>query len=333
MKVSVRKISEETGFSPATVSNALNHKKGVSAETAKAVLEKAREMGYLETPRISKVKFLMIKRNGVVIEDTPFFTQMLRGIEQECTKMGLDLIVQNLDLRVDSFRENIEKIQNDQTCAVILLATEFIDEDMWIIEDMHVPYVVIDFWNERMTFNAVMATNQDSARAAVGYLYAKGHREIGYLKGKFRIKPFRARAAGYQQGLEKAGLTYNDSFVINLTANLSGAYEDMKAYLKDEPHLPTAFFADNDVIALGAMKAMKEAGFRIPEDVSIVGFDDISYSEISDPPLTTMRVPKEELGRQAVRRLEEVIRDNDNVRMKTQICTQFVKRSSVKDIN
>ena len=102
--------------------------------------------------------------------------------------------------------------------------------------------------------------------------------------------------------------------------------------VKTNQVLPTAFFADNDMIALGAMKAMSESGIRIPEDVSIIGFDDLPYSSISLPPLTTLRVPKQEMGRSAVRRLCAIIEDNDDVRFKIQVCTQFIERDSVRAI-
>ena len=114
---------------------------------------------------------------------------------------------------------------------------------------------------------------------------------------------------------------------------MDGAYEDMRTFLSKNPPLPTAFFADNDIIALGAMKAMSERGIRIPEDISIVGFDDLTFSSISNPPLTTLRVPKQEMGRMAVRRLRDIIQDNDGVKLKTQVCTQFIERASVKKIN
>lgn len=334
MKVSVRQISEETGFSPATVSNALNYKKGVNAETADKIREVARQMGYYDTGRISRVRFVMYKKDGTVVEDTPFFTKMLRGIEEECTSLGYELSVMNLDRRSGNFGEQLRSIQNDLGTAVILLGTEMEDSDLGIIHDMKVPLVVIDYWKEDLSFDAVMATNQDSARFAVNYLIKKGHRSIGYLKGSFRIKPFRGRAAGYQQALEKAGIPYDEKKVITLTANMSGAYRDMLAYLRERPgvKLPTAFFADNDVIALGAMKALTERGYRIPEDVSLVGFDDVTYSSISSPRLTTLRVPKLELGRAAVRRLRDVIQDGDNIHIKTQICTTFVERDSVSDL-
>jgi LacI family transcriptional regulator len=109
----------------------------------------------------------------------------------------------------------------------------------------------------------------------------------------------------------------------------------MKRYLSEGHDLPTAFFADNDIIALGAMKAMWEAGIRIPEDVSVVGFDDLSYSSISNPGLTTVRVPKQEMGKMAVRRLRDMMQDGEgsNLHLKTQVCTEFVERDSVLDIS
>ena len=106
----------------------------------------------------------------------------------------------------------------------------------------------------------------------------------------------------------------------------------MLDYLQDAPKLPTAYFADNDMIALGAMKALQEMGIRVPEDVSIVGFDDLPFSEISNPSLTTLRVPKQEMGRLAVKKLVEVINEDVKVKTKTQVCTTFIERHSVKEI-
>ena len=334
MKVSVRQISEKTGFSPATVSNALNYKKGVNAETAEIVRKAARELGYYDAKSISRVKFVMYKRDGTIVEDTPFFPQMLRGIEEECRSLGYELTVQNLDRRDAAFEKHLQVLQNDKSAGVILLGTELLDEDIDLIHRIEAPLVLIDYWNEDLSFDAVMATNQDSTRTAVNYLIERGHTKIGYLQGSFRIKPFRGRAAGYLQALQKAGIPVDEKYQITLTANMDGAYTDMLKYLSQNPEaeLPTAFFADNDVIALGAMKALREKGYRIPQDVSIIGFDDLSFSSISSPALTTMRVPKLELGRTAVRRIHDQVHDQDNVHFKTQVCTVFVERESVADL-
>lgn len=333
MKISIKKISEVTGFSPATVSNALNYKKGVNADTASKILKTAYDLGYFEENRITKIKFVMFKRKGVVVEDTPFFPAMISGVEQECRACGMEMSLCNLDKRDPDYQEQVNWLMRDKAAAVILLGTEMMDEDSELIRGLTCPLVVIDYWKEDMSFDAVLINNADSARMATEYLIANGHTEIGYLQGRMRIKPFRSRSVGYQTALQKAMLPLRKEFVVTLSPTMDGAYEDMRKFLSGNPGMPTAFFADNDIIALGAMKAMSERGIRIPDDVSIVGFDDLTFSSISNPPLTTLRVPKQEMGRIAVRRLRDILQDNDSLRLKTQVCTQFIERDSVKRMN
>lgn len=330
MKVSIKKISELTGFSPATVSNALNYKKGVNAETSAKIRKVAQDLGYFDENRITKVKFVMFKRSGRVVEDTPFFPLMIAGVEQECRACGMEMIMCNLDKRDSSYEEQARWLQNDKASVVILLGTELMDEDLDLIRGMTSPFVVIDYWKEDMSFNAILINNADSARMATEYLIGKGHREIGYLRGSMRIKPFRSRYVGYQTALSKAQLPLQKEYIVSLSVDMDGAYADMKRYLAGNPKLPTAFFADNDIIALGAMKAMSECGIRVPEDVSVIGFDDLTFSSISSPSLTTLRVPKQEMGRLAVRRLRDMLQDNDDLKLKIQVCTQFIERESVR---
>lgn len=332
MKVSVKKISEITGFSPATVSNALNYKRGVNAETSAHILKVAKDLGYFDENHITKVKFVMFKRNGIVVEDTPFFPAMISGVEQECRTCGMEMSLCDLDRRHYDFKEQAKWLMNDKAAAVILLGTEMIDEDIDLIRGITSPFIVIDYWREDMSFDAMLINNADSARMATEYLIANGHREIGYLRGSFRIKPFRSRFVGYQTALQKASISLQKNYIVNLSPTMDGACADMRAYLARKPELPTAFFADNDMIALGAMKAMRECGIRVPEDVSVVGFDDLTFSSISDPPLTTLRVPKREMGRATVRRLRDMIKDKDDTKLKIQMCTQFVERDSVRRI-
>ena len=332
MKVSVRKISEITGFSPATVSNALNYKKGVNAETSAKIFKVAQDLGYFEENHIRKIKFVMFKRDGAVVEDSPFFIQLISGVEQECRACGMEMQICNLDKRDPGYQEQAKWIMNDKASAVILLGTEMVDADIDLIRGMTCPFIVIDYWKEDMSFDAMLINNADSARMATEYLIANGHKEIGYLRGDFRIKPFRSRFAGYQTALQKAGFPLNKDYIFTMATTIDGAYENMKRYLSEKVKLPTAFFADNDMIALGAMKAMAEFGIRIPEDISIVGFDDLTFSSISYPPLTTLRVPKQEMGRAVVRRLRNILKDNDGIKIKMQMCTQFIERESVKKI-
>ncbi len=332
MKVSIKQISESTGFSLATVSIALNHKKGVNKNTSDQIFKAARELGYQEENSISKVKFVKYKKNGLIVDDTPFFTLMIDGASEECRKHGLDMVVSTIDSRDDNYEDQVHWLLNDRSAAVILLGTELMDEDMNLFRGAACPFLLLDNWCEDMSFNAVLINNADSARMATQYLIGMGHTKIGYLRGSFRINAFRSRASGYRSAMNLASLPVDKTYTVTLQPTMDGSYRDMKRHLETNPELPTAFFADNDMIALGAMKAMAESGIRIPDDVSIIGFDDLTFSAISSPGLTTLRVSKQEMGETAVRRLLETM-EGESSHLKIQICTEFVERGSVKDIS
>lgn len=332
MKVSIKDIAERTGFSSATVSNALNHKRGVNPDTAARIFRVAKEIGYISESRIMKIKLVIYKKSGKIIDDTPFFSLMIDGIEKECRSYGMEMVLCYLNHQDEEYEEQVNWIIHDNSSAVILLGTEMMEEDVEIYKRATCPFLMLDYWSWDMSFCGVLINNADSARVAAEYLIRKGHKEIGYLRGDFRIMAFRSRSVGLATAMKHADLTVKKEYIWTLGTTMNDAYQDMLGYLKDNTKIPTAFFADNDMIALGAMRALQERGYRIPEDVSIVGFDDLPFSEISTPPLTTIRVPKQEMGRQAVRGILNMMNGNAGVKTKTQICTIFVERSSVKDI-
>ena len=333
MKISIKKISEATGFSPATISNALNYKKGVNKDTSAEIFRVAKEMGYISEVRISKIKFVIYKRNGLIIDDSPFFSLLIGGVEKECRASGYELVIYNLDRCNADYEERVKWILNDTASAVVLLGSELMDEDLDLYKGAKCPLLILDYWDSDMNFNGVLINNADSARMAVEYLIDKGHKEIGYLRGNFRIKAFRSRAVGYSIALSKHNLVQNKKYTFMLSTTMDGSHKDMEAYLKKKPKLPTAFFADNDMIALGAMKALQEAGYKIPEDISIIGFDDLPFSEIATPRLTTIRVSKQEMGQLAVRRIIDMMKYGGDIRTKIQVCTDFVERDSVRNLN
>ena len=333
MKVSIKKISEQTGYSPATVSNALNRKRGVNKETSSEIFRVAKELGYINETNITKIKFVLYKTNGLITEDTPFFSLMIDGFEKECRKSGYEMVLCYLDRRTPDFEEQVKWLINDTTSAVALMGAELMETDVGIFKNAKCPFLTIDYWSSDMSFDGVSINNSDSSRMATEYLLNRGHKQIGYLRGRFRIKAFRSRAVGYTIALNKKGLEVENKFTFTLDTTMDGAYKSMVKILQEKPILPTAFFADNDMIALGAMKALQEYGYRIPEDVSIIGFDDLPFCEIASPRLTSLRVPKQEMGQIAVRRMIDLIKNKSEVITKTQICTEFIERDSVKNLN
>ncbi|MCI8824116.1 MAG: LacI family transcriptional regulator [Lachnospiraceae bacterium] len=258
---------------------------------------------------------------------------MINGFETECRKYGYEMVLCNVDQRKEDYKKQLHAMLNETGSAVVVLATEMLDEDLDPFRIASCPVLIMDGWTDQMDFNAVLINNEDSARMATEYLYQKGHRKIGYIRSSFRIRGFRSRFYGYQSALRKFRLDFDEKNVFTVTPNLNGAYHDMLRYLEKRSSLPTAFFADNDLMALGSMKAFQEKGYRIPEDISIIGFDDLPFSEISNPALTTLRVPNTEMGQLAVRRIVDIIKKKDLINVKIQVCTKFIIRDTVRDLN
>ena len=332
MKVSIKKISEVTGFSQATVCNALNHKRGVNKTTSTQIIKVAKELGYISEASISRIKIIIYRKSGSVIEDSPFFSLVMDGAEVACRAAGLELIVVYLDKRNSEYHDQIRWLISDTTSGLIVIGSELEEEELDRFRIAKCPVMLIDYWCNDMSFNSLMANNSASMVQVVEYLVKKGHKKIGYLRGKIRIYPFRARSSALRSALAQHNLQLADKYTVTISTSMDGSYNDMAAYLKTDPVLPSAFFADNDVIAVGAMKALKEFGYRIPEDISLIGFDDLPFCEITSPKLTTIRTVKKELGQMAVEKILDMVKNGDHIKTKVEISTTFIERDSVRQL-
>ncbi len=334
MKVNIRKISEETGFSMSTVSNALNHKKGVNKKTAEKILQAAEEMGYRSgaEEEITKIRFVIFRRNGMNIDDSIFHPAVIEGVERQAKLMGHETLFCYVDMNDPDYEERLGDILTDGQSGVVLLGTEMMEEDYAPYACAKSRIILLDGRSDRYAFDSVLINDTESAAAAVEYLVEKGHKRIGYMRGEFRIQAFRSRESGYYQAMNRRGLPVKEDYVATVGTRIETAYQKMKEYLTGAEELPTAFFADNDAIAIGGMRAIKESGYRIPEDISVIGFDNIAFGLISDPPLSTVNVYKQELGARAVRELLSMADKDCRAKVKIQVCTDFVERGSVKEI-
>lgn len=334
-KVSVREISRATGFSPATVSNALNGKRSVSEETARIIREAAQSMGYQQSSQLDTITFVLARKNGKIVDESTFHPSVIEGVERQARRHGMGTSFVTLDFSdLDAARAQVESIANP-SAAIVLLGTELGEEDFELFSNCAAHIIVLDSWSDRYDFDVVVMSNEDSTFRAVNHLIEKGHRKIGYLAGDFRIQNFKACERGLDRALAEAGIPVNPVWRVPLGTTLESAYTDMAAWLDEFPReqLPTAFFADNDVLAVGALRALSEAGINVPGDVSIIGFDDLSVGAFSNPPLTTVHVLKHEVGEIAVRRLVGNISNPKKYTCKTQVSTYFVERKSVADVH
>lgn len=334
-KVSMREIGRVTGFSPATVSNVLNHKQGASKKTAKIILKAAQDMGYRQVQQFDTIQFVVARKNGQIIDESTFHPTVIEGVERQARSYGMSTSFVSIDFsQPERIRDEVSRLAADSSAAIVLLGTELGEEDFALFADHTASMIVLDGWSDRLDFDSVVISNTDATLRAVNYLLDRGHKRIFYLAGSFRIQNFKARELGYLQALSEAGIQNEKDWMITLGTTLETAYEDMSAWLSKCPKekLPTAFFADNDILAVGALRALTERGIRVPQDVSLIGFDDLSFGTFSNPPLTTVHVLKHEIGEIAVRRLIGSIQNPKHYTCKTQVSTYFVERDSVHTI-
>lgn len=332
MKVNIRNISEITGFSMSTVSNALNRKRGVNKQTAEKILKTAEELGYRVEEELTKIRFVIFRKNGMIIDESSFHPAVIEGVEHQAKLMGYETIFCYMDVNDPDYEEQLVDILEDKQSAVVLLGTEMMEEDYEPYACSKNRIILLDGRSDRYAIDSVLINDTEAAEEAVGYLAGKGHERIGYLRGEFRIQAFRSRELGYYQKMHRLGLPVRPEYIAVVGTRIETAYQKMKEYLAGAEELPTAFFADNDVIAIGCMRAMKECGYDVPGDISVIGFDDVAYGMVSDPPLSTMHVYKQELGARAVRELLSMAEKDSRAKVKIQVCAEFVERGSVKEI-
>jgi LacI family transcriptional regulator len=213
---------------------------------------------------------------------------------------------------------------------MILFATEMEEADFRIFQNISIPMVVLDCYYDTLDYDCVLINNIQGAFKATDYLIRCGHKHVGYLHSSIDISNFRERADGYYKALRTHGLDTSHPFVHRISPTSQEGYQDMIRILEEKPALADAYFADNDIIAAAAMRAFQQFGYRIPEDISIIGFDDLPLCDLMHPPLSTMRVDQQELGMLAAGRLYEIMEKNDLQKLKISITASMVCRESVQ---
>lgn len=336
MKIRVRDIAIKAGVSPATVSNALNGRPGVSKENTRQILKLAEEMGYVANkpakgaPERNYVRLVMFKRHGLVVMDTQFFMELVESIERECQAQGHELMITHIHIAQDpDYKERIRAICAEECAGILLLGTEMYTEDLELFAHSASPLVALDNLFRHEQVHAVVMNNYDAGYQATNALYAAGHRSIGNITSQVEFSNMRYRRKGYEAALREHGLTVTDESIWRVTPTLDGAYRDMRALLDSGRKPQTAFFAGNDIMAVGCMRALAERGYSVPTDVSLIGMDDTSICQFCTPPLSTVRVFRQEMGSTAVRTLLGLVSKLHYCTLKTELSVTLVERGSV----
>ncbi len=329
----IRDIAERAGVSPATVSRILNHDTSLSTsvETKQRVIQVAKELNYIKKTRLSSspsrytigiLQWMSVEQE---LEDR-YYLLIRQGIEDYCAKHKINV--------VRTFLTDHNFLQQFNNIDGIISIGKFSKDDINTLKSITDNLVLVDMTTDDTSITTITLDFEQAVNDVMNYLYNLGHRKIGFLGGKeylrdntcypdVRIECFKKFCA--EKNLDCSDYIMEDKFL------LSSGYEMMKELIEKDK-VPTAIFAASDPIAIGAMRALSEYNYRIPEDVSIVGFDDTSFTKYSNPPLSTVNTPVYAIGVYSVRFVYSMIKSNFNSPLRVKMPCTLIERGSCKPI-
>jgi LacI family transcriptional regulator, galactose operon repressor len=329
--VTIRDVARRAGVSPMTVSRVINRSPSVSSTTRARVEDAIAELGYIPS-RLARG--LSAQRTGtlaLIVPDVanPFFTLIVRGSEDVARRAGYRLLLCDTRADLDAEREVIDELIAHRVEGILIAPVSDRSRDhLRRLARFDVPYVLVDRAIPGIDADTVLGDSAGGAQRLVEHLIALGHRRIGMITESDAVSTARDRRRGYEAALGAAGLEADPALLVEGTVDPDGGRDGMRRLLELEQP-PTAVFTVNNLVALGAIEAVRETGREVPDDVALVCFDDIEYASRLHPFLTVMEQPAETFGTLGTQLLLERIERRVPDRPRTVVLpAQFVVRRS-----
>lgn len=306
----IKEVATRAGVSTATVSRVFSGGAGVKPHLVERVREAARHLNYQPNRIARNLRQRQTRTVGVIIPDieNPFFTSVVCGIEEVLQAAGYSLLLANSRENPKREQFNARTLQAEGAAGIIFTPSGPDSAPYRVMAEAGMPLVAVSRVPEDLAIDSVTVANREGARKAAAYLIALGHRRIALISGPAWISAARERYLGYQDAFREAGLPLPPDLVQYADFRQHGGYTAMRALLAlAEP--PTAVFAGNNLMTLGALQAIHERGLPIPSGIAVLGFDDMPWAVSLNPPLTAVAQPAYEAGVAAARMLLERLAD------------------------
>lgn len=295
MPINTREIARLAGVSSATVSRVLNGSKLVTPETTAKVQKIIRDLNFV--PNNSAIQFKHGKSNiyGIIIPDitNPFFTELVKVFEGLLVENHIDLILANTDFHSSRTQHSVHRMLLRRVDGVAILTSEQEMASLASLVRNRIPAVTTDHYRTAEGISDIAIDFVAGMAKMAAHLKELGHRNVGFIGGNPGPLTSRVRSDAFLNALIRQGLSSRDGWIVEGDYEIDGGYEAMASILS-QPEIPTAVVAANDLMAIGALRAVYEKNLRVPEDISIAGCDDIRISDIVHPPLTTLRISRNE---------------------------------------
>lgn len=334
-----REIAKQAGVSITTVSRVYNGKTGVGRSTRLKIENLLKESLYYgslakkaansESQSMKIITFVIYESEHYILErNEEFFSKILIGAEKKANESGFLLNIVRLD-----YRDLSDLIINSKNVSgLIILAADISFEQCEILEKSNIPVVVVDNSIAYSSVNSISADNTYGTYKAVSYLKELGHKEIGLLTSRIPMDGLSKREKNFYEVMDLLRLNVDPGHIVKLDHIFDAGVAQMDKYLSFNNDLPTAFFAVNDTIAAEAIHSLKQHGYRIPEDISIIGFDDANIGNFSEPRITSMKIDCRKLGELALNRIVEIQKGDKSI-LHTYIDTPLIIKESTAKRN
>jgi LacI family transcriptional regulator len=313
--VSIREVAAHAGVSVATVSNVLNRPEIVAQPTRDRVHASIRELGFVRNESARQLRAGRSRTIGLVVLDVanPFFTDLARGVQDEANKAGFAVILCNSDDQERKEKRYLELLEEHRVQGVLITPVAGAGSRLARLQRRGIPVVLVDSRSPSRGQCSVAVNDVLGGDLAMSHLITAGHERIAYISGPPAIRQVADRHEGALRALRRAGRPAEDLHVIDAGALNVAAGQKAGAEIAASPEgtRPTAVFCANDLIALGVLQEMTRNRIQVPEDISIVGYDDIDFAAAAAVPLTSVRQPRQQLGHAAARLLLDEAADDD----------------------
>ncbi len=308
MPTTIKDIAKKAKVSANTVSKALSNRSGVNKETRHKILKIAKELSYLPNVLARNLRLSQTKTIGVIISDNsnPFFAYVVKGIQDVARETGYHIILCNTGENPDFEQEAIDLLLELRVAGLLITPTQKEIDYIVKLKRLHVPFVLLARHFEKTTAHYVITDNVTGAYLATQHLIARGHQRVVFVNGPYQNSSARERLVGYKKALAENKIAYDKSLVEWGNLNMEDGYDVMKRVLAHRQP-PLGVFLFSDYVAIGALKAVREGNLKVPQEVSIVGYDDIDFVSYLDVPLTTVHQPKYSIGKKAMEILIQII--------------------------
>ncbi|TCI24291.1 LacI family transcriptional regulator [Exiguobacterium sp. SH3S2] len=325
-------LAKKTGFSITTVSKALNNYKDVNEKTRAKILKAAAEMDYLPNAHAQSLSTKKSWAIGVMFSEAnevgmkhPFFNGIIESFRHATEEQGYDLMFASRNLR-NRDMSYLEHFKHRAVDGIVVICSDRMDEQVQELMQSDIPIVVVDM--DSADCSVVYSDNIAGARLAVNHLYELGHRKIAHIAGDRTIDAGATRIKGYELAMQALDLPIEPGYLINAGFfSVEEGKQAMEKLLQLETP-PTAVFVAGDQMAIGAIEAVHEHGLRVPEDISIIGYDDIDMIKYITPKLTTIRQDTDEIGEAAAELLIEQMTAKERLTERRVIPVKLIERLS-----